>query len=408
MTFVEGLGEMPEHWRVEQARWVLSRRRRPVPAGAGVVTAFRDGQVTLRQNRRMDGFTEAIQEIGYQGVRKGDLVVHAMDGFAGAIGVSDSDGKSSPVVHVYAGSDDVDLRFVAYVLRHLAGAGFVSSLAKGIRERSTSFDPATLAQLILPVPPLHDQRRIADFLDAKTARIDWLIQLRQRQIGLLRLRATCTIDEYLTTWRGPRVPISALCSRIVDCVNKTAPITSDETPFKMIRTTNVRGGVVDLEKANRVDAATFAIWNRRGRPLPKDVLLTREAPMGEVGLLDSHELVFLGQRVVLYRADASVALPEFIQFCLMSADVQHQMSLLGSGSLHPHLRVGDCLKFRVPAIPLDEQRTIVRSVASERARLSRIVAQSERLMGLMRQRREGLITAAICGQFDVTTARGVA
>ena len=63
----------------------------------GVVTCFRDGVVTLRKNRRLSGFTEAIFEFGYQGVQKGDLVIHAMDAFAGAIGVSDSDGKSTPV-----------------------------------------------------------------------------------------------------------------------------------------------------------------------------------------------------------------------------------------------------------------------------------------------------------------------
>ncbi|MCX9076370.1 MAG: hypothetical protein OIN84_00190, partial [Candidatus Methanoperedens sp.] len=54
------------------------------------VTCFRDGVVTLRKNRRLEGFTESLKEIGYQGVRKGDLVIHAMDAFAGAVGVSDS------------------------------------------------------------------------------------------------------------------------------------------------------------------------------------------------------------------------------------------------------------------------------------------------------------------------------
>ena len=50
------------------------------------VTCFRDGMVTLRKNRRLRGFTEAIYEFGYQGIRKGDLVIHAMDAFAGAVG----------------------------------------------------------------------------------------------------------------------------------------------------------------------------------------------------------------------------------------------------------------------------------------------------------------------------------
>lgn len=64
------------------------------------MTCFRDGTVTLRKNRRLRGYTEATVEHGYQGIRKGDLVIHGMDAFAGAIGVSDSDGKGTPVYNV--------------------------------------------------------------------------------------------------------------------------------------------------------------------------------------------------------------------------------------------------------------------------------------------------------------------
>ena len=60
----------------------------------GIVTVFRDGQVCLRSRRKNSGFTMAILEHGYQGIRKGDLVIHSMDAFAGAIGVSEDDGKT--------------------------------------------------------------------------------------------------------------------------------------------------------------------------------------------------------------------------------------------------------------------------------------------------------------------------
>ena len=94
---IEWLGEVPEHWEVEKGKWLFLKMDRQVRPEDGVVTAFRDGQVTLRTNRRTDGFTNAIKEHGYQGIRKGDLVIYAMDAFAGAIGVSESDGKSTPV-----------------------------------------------------------------------------------------------------------------------------------------------------------------------------------------------------------------------------------------------------------------------------------------------------------------------
>ncbi|WP_404418841.1 hypothetical protein [Marinospirillum sp.] len=94
------LGDIPDSWDLIRLKHLFSLVKRPVREGDGIVTSFRDGAVTLRSKRRTDGFTNAVQEIGYQGIRAGDLVIHAMDAFAGAIGVSDSDGKSSPVYSV--------------------------------------------------------------------------------------------------------------------------------------------------------------------------------------------------------------------------------------------------------------------------------------------------------------------
>jgi type I restriction enzyme S subunit len=92
--------EIPVEWAERRMKYLFTPLKRPVRDDDEVITAFRDGNVTLRRNRREEGFTFALQEIGYQGVRKGDLVIHGMDGFAGAIGISDSDGKATPVYSV--------------------------------------------------------------------------------------------------------------------------------------------------------------------------------------------------------------------------------------------------------------------------------------------------------------------
>jgi type I restriction enzyme S subunit len=155
---------MNSKWHSIKAKYLLIKQSHPSSDLDGVVTAFRDGEVVLRSERRTEGFTEATEFIGYQGVKKGELVVHSMDAFAGAIGISKSDGRMSPVVHIYRGVDGVDLRYYAYYLKHLSNVGYIQSLSKGIRERSTSFDPAVLKELVLPVPPIEEQRRIANFL----------------------------------------------------------------------------------------------------------------------------------------------------------------------------------------------------------------------------------------------------
>ena len=91
------LDSIPEHWGEERAKYLFNRENRPISDEDDIITCFRDGQVTLRKNRRTTGFTESFKECGYQGIRKGDLVIHQMDAFAGSVGISDSDGKGTPV-----------------------------------------------------------------------------------------------------------------------------------------------------------------------------------------------------------------------------------------------------------------------------------------------------------------------
>ncbi|WP_404788318.1 restriction endonuclease subunit S domain-containing protein [Streptomyces pristinaespiralis] len=371
------------------------------------MTAFRDGQVTLRENRRTEGFTNAIQEIGYQGIRRGDLVVHGMDGFAGAIGVSDSDGKASPVVHTYVTSQRMDARYVAYVLRTMALNGYVTTLAKGIRERSTSFDAPTLANVQLPVPPLTEQRRISDFLDTETSRIDVMSQRFRRLAELAQDRIRAIIDAAFAEYEHTsRVPVSTVCRAIIDCVNKTAPVSAEATPYKMIRTSNIRSGEVDLANTFSVEKEVFTEWNRRGAPRPGDVLFTREAPLGQVGMLRSEERVFLGQRIMLYRANELRIRKELLLFNFLGSHMNHQLRLLGAGSLHEHMRVGDGLKLQVFCPPLAQQDALIAQIQEGRNASLRLFDLAEKQLSLLGERRQALITAAVTGQFNVTTASG--
>lgn len=83
---VPWIKQMPEHWGLVRGKNLYQKMQRPTSDTDEVVTCFRDGTVTLRKNRRTTGFTESLKEIGYQGIRKGDLVIHVMDAFAGSIG----------------------------------------------------------------------------------------------------------------------------------------------------------------------------------------------------------------------------------------------------------------------------------------------------------------------------------
>jgi type I restriction enzyme, S subunit len=156
----------------------------------------------------------------------------------------------------------------------------------------------------------------------------------------------------------PEVTVSEVCDQIIDCVNKTAPTVTGPTPYKMIRTTNVRGGWVETQNVKYVDEEVYRRWTRRGEPRPGDVILTREAPLGEVGMIRSSEPILLGQRLVMYRADPSKLDNRFLLYSMLDTFVQNQIAALGSGATVEHMRVPDCERLRLRFPPLPTQQTI--------------------------------------------------
>lgn len=171
---------------VRQALVPLERR---TVRGTGVVTAYRDGVVTLRTNRRADGYTMSAAEAGYQGVVPGDIVFHALDGFAGAVGISDSEGQCSPVYHVCSPRYDDDAHYLSLLIRYMGTSGFLSTQAPSTRQRSVDFrNWGTFARVPLVLPPVEHQKSFVAEYRKQTARIDALIAKAEEHIALAKER----------------------------------------------------------------------------------------------------------------------------------------------------------------------------------------------------------------------------
>lgn len=193
---IEWIGDIPAEWNIQKGKWLLKRLERPVQSTDEVITCFRDGEVTLRSNRREDGFTFSLQEAGYQGIEPGDLVVHGMDGFAGAIGISDSRGKGTPVLNVMDCTESK--RYIMYYLRNMAYNGIFLALATGIRVRSCDTNWNKLKELPYLLPSIEEQKEIADFIDKRCTEIDVVIAQKNTLLSELETYKNSLIYEYIT------------------------------------------------------------------------------------------------------------------------------------------------------------------------------------------------------------------
>lgn len=193
---ISWVGNIPSDWKVKRGKYIFQYIQKPVRQDDEVITCFRDGEVTLRSNRREDGFTMSEKEIGYQGIDVGDLVIHGMDGFAGSIGISDSRGKASPVLNVLDTKEDK--KYFMYYLRSAAWAGLFVSLATGIRVRTCDTNWGKLREIFYLLPDRKEQTKIAKYLDSRCSEIDDLITDIQKEIEILEAYKQSVITETVT------------------------------------------------------------------------------------------------------------------------------------------------------------------------------------------------------------------
>lgn len=412
---------VPPDWGLKRGKFLFTREQRPVRSDDDVVTAFRDGTVTLRRLRREDGFTFADKEIGYQGVRKGDLVIHAMDGFAGAIGVSDSDGKCSPVYSICTPRGaGIEPRFYAALLRHLALSGFISSLAKGIRERSTDFRFGEFADLWLPLPPEAQQRAIANFLDRKTATIDALIQKKERQIELLEEKRQALITRAVTKGLDPNVPMKdsgmAWLGQIpahwtVVPLSYFCRIYNGSTPSRE-EPAFWDGGAYPWLNSSKVNEGRITTANQFVTDRAVSECHLPLVPAGTVVMAITGEGKTRGTAALL---TFSATTSQHIAAILPKGRVTSEFLWRYLSSLYEWLRFesseGGSTKAAITCEFLRTVRVVIPSLSEQAAICSRVddiagqtdelVGKARKLLDLLREYRQALISAAVTGKIEI-------
>jgi type I restriction enzyme S subunit len=371
----------------------------------------------------VEGFTNAAKEIGYQGVRVDDLVVHAMDGFAGAIGVSDSEGKCSPVYSVCVPKrrGQIDVAYYGYLVRQLAVTDYITSLAKGIRERSTEFRFSEFAVLPLAVPPKEEQTQIAKFLDYETAKIDALIEKQQQLIALLKEKRQAVISHAVTKGLNPDAPmrdsgvewlgevpahwITCPLMHIVDPNRQVmygivlpGPNVDDGVPI--VKGGDVKPGRLTLASLNRT---TFEIEKKyvRSRLKKNDLVYAIRGGVGDIELVPAEiEGANLTQDAARI-APANGILPRWLLMSLRGEYFWRQIERRIVGATVRGINIRD-LKRGIVAVPPKEEQIAISDFLERRlAKLDRLQANLEAFLSGLTERRTALISAAVTGKIDV-------
>jgi len=294
-----------------------------------------------------------------------------------------------------------DPRFIFHLLskfdlkRFASGAG-VPTLNRNSVHSEIVYVPSSISE----------QKRIVAIVDNAFEGIDRTIANTKKNLANARELFKSYLNAIFTQnsdgWEAKR--IEDVCEAIIDCINKTASTIDDPSPFKMIRTTNVRNGYVNLDSVKYVTEDTYRQWTRRQLPKKGDVLLTREAPMGEVGMLLTDDQVFLGQRIVSYRTDSNKLNNKFLLYALQSNDLQRQIKAFASGSTVQHMRVPDTKNLRIAIPSLSVQKQVVQNLDVLLFQAQRLEAIYQQKLAALNELKQSILQKAFTGELTADPA----
>lgn len=314
---------------------------------------------------------EAHENFGRSKVSAGDILV-SITGNVGRIAVfPDELGEGNINQHIarirIERADLVDPGYLKHVLSTRSYRRYYERIITGLAYPQISLKQ--VRETLVSLPPLPEQQKIAEILasvddaiqateavieQTKKVKQGMMNRLLTKGIGHTRFKQT-EIGEIPEGWEV--VPAESVCEAVIDCKNRTPP--STDRGFAVVRTPNVRNGRFIKKNLTFTDETSFVEWTRRGKPRSGDVLITREAPVGEVCAAPTEFEFCLGQRMMLYRPDRARLDQEFLLYSLQSTTVRRVLLERAGGSTVGHVRVGDIRALPIPIAPLEEQRQIV-------------------------------------------------
>lgn len=363
----------------------------------------------VRRDTLTDDLPRAEDLSNYKLCESGDIVLNRMRAFQGAIGISPERGIVSPDYAVLRTGADVDARYLHHLFRSTLFVGEMISRLRGIGNtangavRTPRINPEDLGDITALIPSLSEQRRIANFLDAETARIDALAASRIAQVTVLDELELARIGQHLSATEKTGPVYAYFDVQLGKMLSAERAAGDNQRPY--LRNANVHWYEIDTSDVATMD---FRPDERlRYGIRPGDLLVCEGgAGVAEAAVWDGRIPACFYQKS-LHRVRARRQVPvEWLMYWLRYANEIGVFSAEGNLATIPHLTGEQLAEHRIP-IPEDGSRQVI-EIASEIAAIREAQRKMKAVNGLLAERRQALITVAVTGQIDVTTAGGVA
>ncbi|MEU8581258.1 restriction endonuclease subunit S [Streptomyces abikoensis] len=346
----------------------------------------------------------------------GDIVLNRMRAFQGAIGIASTEGMVSPDYLVIRPNRGAHPGYLHHLFRSSWFIGEMISRLRGIggtesgSVRTPRINPEDLGDITISLPDLDEQRRIADFLDAETARIDRMASRCQRLLSLVNERDQALLDSSLevVSNKAGLIPFRRF---ILGVDQGSSPqceaIPAADGEWGVLKVSCLRPGLFNPEENKRLPPE--AEPDVRAEVKRGDLLITRANTPALVGstavVKDVRPGLLLCDKIFRVKVTSDLD-PEFLAVVARGSRVRASSAATSNGASQSmaNLRFEEIKDWPIPAVSLSDQRRVVDLVSESHSVVMDLKVKVDRQLTLLAERRQALITAAVTGQLDVTTA----
>ncbi|MDH2428888.1 hypothetical protein [Sphaerisporangium sp. TRM90804] len=349
--------------------------------------------------------------VGYTRFQSGDVVVPKITPTFEASrsvlipNLPDSVGTGTTELHVVRPGSEIDPRYLLYIFHSHDFLKLGEAEMYGVAGQKRVPDDL-IRDWTFDLPNLDEQCRIADFLDAETAKMDEISSVVASAMRTLSERSASGLCEaFAGDSSGVRVyQLRRVVEKWIDYRGATPTKTLSGIPLVTAR--NIADGAINLSASPEfVSEESYNSWMVRGLPRVGDVLLTTEAPLGQVSMITDPS-VALAQRIVLLRVDRSILPPEWLYWYLQSPQGGFELASRATGSTALGIKVDRLRSVPIPVYEDAEMRKRLQVIIGFDTHVKALRHSMLQQLTLLAERRQALITAAVTGQIDITTARG--
>lgn len=415
---VEWIGAIPKEWNVSKIGYHLKWFSKKNETDKEVLSVYRELGV-VKKNERDDNHNRTPLDLTqYKYVRPGDLVINKMKAWQGSVGVSDFEGIVSPAYFVYEfTSKMINKKYLHHLLRGCYKDEMMR-LSGGIRVGQWDLSSYEFERMPIIVPPLHEQQRIADFLDTKCDILDRTIDAVSRQIEDLEKYKKALITKTVTKgickkgeperamkdsgveWIGevPEEwsvkPFKALAGMKGSSEYTARDIVDEGEGAILLSPSNINDNELNLSKRTYIsqkkyDKSTTKI--QRG-----DLLFTKTASVGKCVIYDSDEPAMPNPQLVVLKNIK--CLPKFLYYSMVSDVMQAPTKMYAYGSVIPTISQLNLGRIKIPVPSPEEQQQIADYLDEKCKNIDNRVQKRKQQLEWLKEYKKSLIFDYVTGK----------